>query len=385
MEGGREKDAKTALRLISDPTGFGDSPKLLKALAEGFERYGQDGLAAEAYALAWTRSRGGGGWLRFGGKAEIESLQRASQLDRGLALQTISEEIEQIVSQGLGALGITQALMYGFAMGGLGTSDSEAFDIWEEAFSVIADRLPRVAATDDPDDVYAVPVPDSGVDVPGDIDAAFAAAAIAGLAHPGSEQKRRSLVAVQVLIDERPSAMAAAIEPALSFLSDPATLTWLLRLIELPGEKAAATLSECDAVLMKLMESPHLTVRALSRRLLPNREVPLPLSLETDVELLDRRAPALLLPAAATVDLENSAELDGMIDEVAGARLSCAERIHPRLREALRKRVCSIRKDEHIARRMQMQFRAYGNHVKERWPGAFLAVSEAVEDATGHL
>ena len=139
MEAGREKDAETALRLISDPSGLGDSPKLLKALAEGFERHGQDSLAAEAYVLEWTRSRGRGGWLRLGGNAEFESLRRATQLDRALALQTIAEEVEQIVSRGLGALGITQALMYGFAMGGLGTSSSEAFDIWDEAFSVIAD------------------------------------------------------------------------------------------------------------------------------------------------------------------------------------------------------------------------------------------------------
>ncbi len=380
-ERGREKDAETALRSISDPTGFGDSPKLLKALAEGFERHGQDGLAAQAYALAWTRSRGGGGWSRFGGKAEIEALQRATQLDRGLALQTIAEEVEQVVSQGLGALGIAQALMYGFAMGGLGTSDSEAFEIWEEAFSVIEDRLPRVAATDDPDDVYMPPDPDSRLDVPGDVDTAFAAAAIAGLAHPGREQKRRSLVAVQMLINERPSVIAAAIEPALSILSDPATLTWLLRLIELSGTKASSILSQCDAVLAKLMERPHLTVRALSRRLLPHRQVPLPHSDETDVELLDGRPSALLLPASATVDLKKTAEIDGLIDEVAGSRLSRAERIHPRLRQAMRKRVHSIRKDEDVTRRMEIQFRAYGNRVEERWPDGFLAANEAVEDA----
>ena len=381
MDGGRQKDAETALRLISDPSGLGDSPKLLKALAEGFERHGQNGLAAEAYTLAWTRSRGRGGWSRFGGRAEIDSLQRATQLDRALALQTIAEEIEQIVSRGLGALGITQALMYGFAMGGLGTSESEAFDIWEEAFSVIADRLPRVAVTDDPDDVYVAPDPDSGVDVPGDINAAFAEAAVAGMAHPGRDQKRRSLVAVQVLINERAQAIAAAIAPALSTLSDPATLTWLLRLIELSGDKATAILSESDSALAKLIERPHLTVRALSRRLLLSGEVPLPPSDEPDLELLERHPPALLLPSIATVDLEDSAEMDGMIDEVVGARLSRAELIHPRIREAVRKRVESIRKDKEIARRMQVQYRAYGNQAKKSWPDAFLAIDEAVEGA----
>ena len=381
MEAGREKDAETALRSIADSTGFGDSPKLLRVLAEGFERHGQDGLAVQAYALAWTRSRSRGGWVRFGGKSEIESLQHATRLDRGIALQTIAEEIEQIVSQGLGALGIAQALMYGFAMGGLGSSNSEAFDIWEEAFSVIADRLPRVAVTDDPDDVYLMPEPDTGVDVPGDIDVAFAAAAIAGLAHPGREQKRRSFVAIQVLIDERPSAIAPAIGPALSSLSDTATLTWLLRLIELSGERPTAILSECDAVLVKLMKRPHLTVRALSRRLFPSREVPLPFPLEIDKELLDHSSPVLLLPTEAKVDQENLADLDGMIDEVAGARLSRAEQIHPRLRDALRKRVCSIRTDERIARRMRRQFRVFGNHAKMRWPEAFMAIDEAIEDA----
>ena len=365
MEGGREKDAETALRLISDPTGFGDSPKLLRALAEGFERHGQDGLAAEAYTLAWTRSRGRGGWLRFGGKVEIEALQRATKLDRDLALRTIAEEIEQIVSQGLGALGITQALMYGFAMGSLGASKSEAFDIWEEAFSVIADRLPRVAATDDPDDVYVAPDPDSGVHVPGDIDAAFAAAAIAGLAHPGREQKRRSLVAVQELIDHRPSAIAATIDVALLSLSDPATLTWLLRLIELSGEKATTILSECDGALAKLIEQPHLTVRALSRRLFPSGEVPPPPSDEPDEGLLTRRPSRLLLPAIATADAEVSTAARNMIEQVAGARLSRAEPIEPRLTETVRKRAQLIPEDKEYIRRLRAQIRVYGDQVRE--------------------
>ena len=73
--------------------------------------------------------------------------------------------------------------------------------------------------------------------------------------------------------------------------------------------------------------------------------------------------------------------MDGMIDEVVGARLSRAELIHPRIREAVRKRVESIRKDKEIARRMQVQYRAYGNQAKKSWPDAFLAIDEAVEGA----
>ena len=141
----RSADAETALRLIADSGKSNDRSELLKVLAEGFERYGQDSLAAVAYTLAWTRARGGGGWLTFGGETEIESLQCATQLDRALVLRTIAGEVvERVVYWGLGTLGIAQALMYGFAKGGLCTSSKVAFDIWDEGFAVIADRAPRV-------------------------------------------------------------------------------------------------------------------------------------------------------------------------------------------------------------------------------------------------
>ena len=239
MEARREGDAQTAVRLIADACKFGDKLELLESLAEGFERHRQGSLAAVTYTLAWTRTRSHGGWLAFGGETEIESLQRATQLDRALALRTIAEEVERVVSRGLGTCGITQALMYGFAKGGLDTSTSVPFDIWNEAFTVIADRLPRVAAADDPEDIYVAPDTDGGAHLLGNINAAFAAAAVAGLAHPGREQKRRSLVGIQVLINERASGVTSALESALSSLSDSATLTWLLRVIELADEKAA--------------------------------------------------------------------------------------------------------------------------------------------------
>ena len=136
IEFGREADAETALRLIADSGKSNDRSELLKVLAEGFERYGQDSLAAVAYTLAWTRARGGGGWLTFGGETEIESLQCATQLDRALVLRTIAGEVvERVVYRGLGTLGIAQALMYGFAKGGLCTSSKVAFDIWDEGFA----------------------------------------------------------------------------------------------------------------------------------------------------------------------------------------------------------------------------------------------------------
>ena len=325
---------------------------------------------------------GGGGWLTFGGETEIESLQCATQLDRALVLRTIAGEVvERVVYWGLGTLGIAQALMYGFAKGGLCTSSKVAFDIWDEGFAVIADRAPRVAAADDPDDIYVAPDPDCGADLPGDIDTAFAAAAVAGLAHPGREQKRRALVATQVLINERPSAVTAALESALSSLSDPATLTWLLRAIELAGEKAAPIISESRSALIELVGRPYLTVRALARRLLSSSEVPLAPSAEPDLELLDRGSTGLVLPASARVGREDAPDIIGMVDKVAGVRLSRAERILPGLREAVHNRLDAALKCEKHKRRMQAQFDAYANKLERRWPDVFLASDEAVETA----
>ena len=381
MEAGREGDAQTAVRLIADACRFDIRPELLKSLAEGFERHRQVSLAAVTYTLAWTRARSHGGWLTFGGETEIKSLKRATQLDRALVLRTIAEEVERVVAQGLGTHGITQALIYGWAKGGLNISISVPFDIWNEAFTVIADRLPRVAAADDPEDVYVAPDPDSGADLLGDINTAFAAAAVAGLAHPGREQKRRSLVGTQVLIDERASGVTAALECALSSLSDPATLTWLLRVIELAGEKASPMVSGSRSALIELARRPHLTTRALARRILSDDEVPLAPPNEPDSELLDRVSTGLVLPAGATVVGEDTAQVDSIIEAVADVRLSRAETILPGLSDAVRKRVDAARNSEKQKRRLRDQFDAYADSGRKRLPDAFLASIEAVEDS----
>ena len=378
-EAGHANDADTALRLIADAGGFDDRSGLLKALAEVLERHGQRRLAAVAYTLAWTRRRGRGGWIAFGGETEIESLARATNLDRALVLSTVAGEVERVISQQLGSLGATQALVYGFAKGGLDASDP--FDIWDEAFAVIADRAPRVADIDDPDDVYVVPDPDGGADLLGDIDAAFAAATVAGLAHPGREQKRRSFVAVQLLIDQRTTVVAPALKSALLSLSDPATLTWLLRVIEMAGDKAAPIITASRRRLIELARSPHLTVRVLARRLLPSDDIPPCPPNEADPELLRGGTSDVLLLPGDSGDREGSTRTDKIVNWQAGVRLSRAERILPRLREAVCKRIDVAQNDEQLSARMETQLRVLRSLSEKRWPDAFLAENEAIEDA----
>ena len=82
-ESGREADVAAVLRVLGGSAGDSDGALLLGHLAEGLERYGYQGLAAQARTLAWTRARGHGGWLNFGGETALDALRNAARLEPG--------------------------------------------------------------------------------------------------------------------------------------------------------------------------------------------------------------------------------------------------------------------------------------------------------------
>ena len=368
------------IRAIADSVGFDDREGLLKALGHGLELLKQERLAAVAHTLAWTRGRGDG-WTAFGGMVGIESLRLAVQLHRGAALRTLAGEVERRVSGGLGTWGVTQALVQAGVLGCLDVSTDVAFSIWNAAFEAISDRAPRVAESDDPAAVYIVPEPDPGTKSVGDVNAAFAAAALAGLGHPGREQKRRALLAAKLLIEHRATLSAPAFASALASLSDPATLTWLLRLIELAGEKAKPVVSESRATLVKLAKGPHLTVRALARRLLPVDEAPLAPVSRPDSSLRQHLSGGLVMPSSDGNGAEVVPRAKRFLRVVAGARLRRAERIVPGLQRAVYERlVTSVTSDEHEVR-LQAQHDAYADQDGEQMPNIFSVSHETVEEA----
>ena len=381
IEDGQEQAGETCLRLIADTWKLDDEAELLKTLAEGFERHGQEKLATVAYTLDWTRARGGGGWNVFGGETDFDSLQNASRLNPTIALTTVAGEVERFAALKGWIQGIAQALIYAFARGVFDNSESAAFDLWNEAFAVISDRVPRVSADDDPDDVYVAPENDIEGDLRVDIDSVLAAAAVAGLAHPGRELKRRSLLAIQFLMCCRPKVVAPALASALTSLSDPATLTWLLRVIELAGEKAAPIVEESQGAFSDLVGRPHLTVRAIARRLLVDSRVPMAPSTKPDLELLETSISDLHLPFVSTFSEETTGSFGDRVNLVAGIRLSRGEILLPGLREAVRNRVNASMEGEEQKQRLQAQRRSYADEIKKRWPDVFLVPNEAVEDA----
>jgi hypothetical protein len=381
---GRIEEAETALRSLGDSVTLGDRSGILRYVAEGLERHGENRLAAVAYTLAWTQARGHGGWMTFGGKTELDSLKRASTIDPLTARTVVTEEIQRAVAASYGPYGISQALVFAFASGSLSVSGSvfldTAFAVWDEACAVISARAPRVSDDDDPDYPYVPPIPDSGEVVPGDLGAAFALAVLGSLFHPSRERKRRTLLATQLLIEQRPDVAASTVRVALSTVSDPATLVWLLRVIDSSRESAAPVVAACQPIFRELSSRGLLTARALARRLIEGDEPPLVPSAVPEPALAANEAQVIWTP---TIDGEETSEetlaLHGFLESVAGNRLRRAERFLPGLARAVQERVASSLESESVRKRLNSQLDSLGDRVRKRWPDAFLVNEETIE------
>lgn len=385
---GRHEEASALLEQIADGTGFGRDSDLLAALCEGLAQRGETGLAAVAGALAWTRARGRGGWLTFGGETHLDSLRTATAAHAQTALAVVGDEIARAIRRERGGTwGIAQALVVAFAAGAVPPDQADgvdtAFACLDAALTVIDARTPRIHAHDDPDLPYDPPSPDHGEKAPGDVDAAFAAAAIAGLARPEREAKRRALLATEYLLAERPAVVADGIRHALENLSDPATQTWLLSLLVRSAGPGSNALALSGGALATLAAGPHLAVRVLARSLTDPQQSLGPLE-PADPELVGIEASGLWTPDPRE---RHNSDDDGaaqeIVDEVAGRRLDAAEPLLPGLTAAVVRRTARALEGETLTHRMRRQLDALEDkHGDERrWPDAWLAISEAAEDA----
>ena len=382
VDSGHMQVAEDALPDIAAAGGMSTpTPQLLSSIGEGLERRGQHRLAALAYTLVWTRTRGQGGWLSFGGQTNIDFLQKAVQLDHSTVPRIIGREIGQAVLREVGTYGITQALIVGFAQGEPNLPLSTAQNVWSEAFLAIEDRVPRVSEHEDPDDVYRALSCDNPDESQELIEEAFGAATVAGLTHAGWEQKRRSLLAIKTLIEVKPSSVEGAIDAALSSLSDPATLTWLLQVVEMCGEKALPIISAARKTLVKLANGEHLIIRTVARRLVPNEVELSSFPSDPDPELLYGGNSGILLPEGFESDESTGSQPEELVDAIAGHRISRGERILPGLRSAVCRRVKNTLSRDAHRHRLRAQLEAYGGKVSKHVPNAFLATLETVEDS----
>ncbi|MFD9725538.1 AAA family ATPase [Streptomyces sp. NPDC059072] len=380
-DSGDEPGAVVALHTLATSTGLRDGDGLLASVGHGLERHGYPRLAAVAFALAWTHAGGHGGWVNFGGQTELDSLRRATALDPETALTTVASEIARAVADRRGSsYGVTQALIFALADGALaaGTTPLDtAFAAWDKAHAVIAARTPRMADDDDPDEPYEPQPSGANTSAPPDMDLVFAKAIIGGLAHPGQENRRRTLLAFTILLDVKLSIAAAALSDTLASLTDPGVLSWLLKVVDDAGEAARRTVAlACQDTLDRLSRGPHLTVRALAARLLGDLAGQPPMT--TPDNALLQGGDRLWVPEPNDSPLSDTEPNIAMLAE---ERLLAAAPMLPLLERAAVSRFNQALAEPGVSDSINREHQELSDITHRRWADAFTGRASLFEDA----
>lgn len=258
---GQEATAVRLIRFISCelPTFERHGGEPLADLGEGFERHELPRLAAVAYAIAFARSRGGGGWDAFGGPEHAHWLARALALDPDEGRRALAAEIVLLV-QGAYVTGITPGIVRRIAAWG---DTDTARACWDEAYRVIAHRLPSRCRN------RSELLPFRRNDIPEwTVDEALTALIIARINHPELDRKRSALHAFAIALRERPEAIPKPLEALLAVDGAPTFGTFVLQTL-LEAEPASHTVTQRIAsVLTQLTGSSLFSERALAKRLL---------------------------------------------------------------------------------------------------------------------
>jgi hypothetical protein len=391
LDRGQQDDVKQALLSVSHRVSFNGEESLLADLAAGLERYGNATLAAFAYALVWTRTRGGGGWNLFGGETAIGALKKSAVLDGSTALEVIGAEVrDTILSSSYGGYGLTRALVFAFSAvdfgpdtlpSNYGSWSSVSTGAWDAAMSVISYRIPAsTLAEESYEDSYR-PLAQPLLT----LESAFALSTLAGIAHPSREQKRRSLLAFELLLRREDPALGEAVAIALEHLVDPACVGWVLGALARVGEAGIPVARRCSSVLERLAVDEHLAVRVSARRLLTQIDVavkPLPVG-DPETTLLSSviiRTGDSDMTSEANL-AEAKSDVVALVEQCAGPRLARAESMLPRLSQGVGARVARYLASSETRERQRRQIDRLMSARGTEWPDAFIVPDETVEAA----
>lgn len=207
-EEGKSGLAVRLLKELARCRWFSEEEPPLVGIAEGLALHGATELAAVAYALAYARARGQGGWSPMGDAHHEHLLNHAVELDKEVALQIFAQEIVEVASEWPGSMGITRAMVERLAS--LGDHDA-ARRVWWAAFEVVEKRIPLR-----PDAPTVFPRLADEVTLNWSVNEALCALVLTELHDPRIQRKLQGLLALHCLIDVEPSALEG---PACWFLT----------------------------------------------------------------------------------------------------------------------------------------------------------------------
>ncbi|WP_045316098.1 AAA family ATPase [Lentzea aerocolonigenes] len=332
--------------------------------------------AAQAFALAWTQSNGRGGYMHFGGLTTIELLHRATALDSTATCGVVVDAVRSaLTGPSYRASGVTQALVYAFNAGALNCGDedpsSTALEIWDEAFAIIDARTPAVG-DDGTSLTYIAPDASNLGPTEDEVSLAFALSTFVGLAQPGREAKRRTLLALRDLGAACPGLFASALPIVLRSLDNVLTLTWLLRETAELVSADPSLVAEAQFEIDELTKSPYLTGRWLARKLklacLPDS------SLEAGPSDLSR-FPTPILNGAPSERLQRGEEF---LWDAAKCRVSRANELVEGFHDATVESVARLTDDDGFVRSVREALRPLRSGVED-WPDAILPLHHVPE------
>lgn len=206
VDAGREDDARRLLRFFARDASVAPSGKEhpLGKLAVALDSAGYGRVAAMAYALAYTATRGGGGWLQMGDRAHGHLIVRAVALDAALAHQVVADEVAYALRGTWYNAGVSRHLIEQIAAWG---EPDKAEKAWREAFAVVAHRAPLA-----PGDGWFSRL-DAGTEpalTPAwSVDEALVALLLAKLSDPRLALKLSALAGIVRAVERRPAAVSS--------------------------------------------------------------------------------------------------------------------------------------------------------------------------------
>ncbi|WP_138679060.1 ATP-binding protein [Candidatus Accumulibacter phosphatis] len=372
VDRGEELEAQRLIHFLARETpswSFGrEHPIAL--LGQLHDNAGHARLAAIALTFTFTASRGGGGWLNFGGRTQAPALQRAMQLDRGLTLQTLAEETARRVRSG-GFSGVARHLIEQISDWG---DHDIAAQAWEEAFAVLASRLPLPGLRG-----YFEPLgpPDA---IAWSVDEALAALLLARISNASLPRKIAALSGFRRLLTAKPELFSAPLARLLARDTTVSTVQVVLQvLLETPAD-VSSVIASLDDLLQGYARGNAWTLSWLAEKLVERGGRP------PGVRRTRARRTASS-PSAGGLSLTEFADVGGVLNDL--------ETLWPDLRAIVAHRMDAVAKDnDHFKHYLKERNEIKFGRARECIPGAivtwptelFLAVlDEALMGLHEHL
>jgi len=218
---GRADDACRLLRFFARDIHIMPGPEHpLAKLALALENAGYADIAAFTYALAFSATRGGGGFLTLGGRKYAHLMAKGIALAGNISRQVVADEVAYALRGSWYSVGTSRHLIEQLAVW---DDPIVAEAAWRQAFAVIAHRLPLV-----PQGGWFAPLELDGKPS-WTVDESLVALLLARLSHPHLARKIAALAGVVRAIQRRPDTVPA---PLLWWLTQNAHVTSVLLVLD---------------------------------------------------------------------------------------------------------------------------------------------------------